>query len=391
MLSASKSNRLLLLVIVSIFWIGYPLFFGQRIVDIVIFIAFLFCLREQKKVHLVRGWQLYSFLLLCSYFIITWCLNFIVGNVPSISGFYLFSKILFICSFVYIISVYMKGLSLDEYKKFVVILLFIFLSLCSWAIFYVVFHDSLFAGWHPRPSFPFIKDTRLSDAHLLAAYFAISLIFFSENLGKFFERMPFFVMPILLCFGSVAIIATGSRIALAIIIFWVLIKASRQPAFLIKVIFILLCFILVFFLFVQDSGFDYQLDRLFSFSFEETSSIGKRLVRFLEVFRESGEYYYIFGKSLLYSDVFYFDGVISFLLANFGILGPVAFASGLIFVSYNFLLTGRTDRLLLGAFMVSLLASEFFLISRFMVPVVFYFYISRYSRFSKISSTQAVN
>ncbi|NRA15613.1 MAG: hypothetical protein HRU04_08965 [Oceanospirillaceae bacterium] len=282
----------------------------------------------------------------------------------------------------------MKTLSVEEYRKFVVILLFIFLGLCSWAIFYVLFYDSFFVEWHPRPSFPFIKDTRLSDAHLLAAYFAISLIFFSENLGKFFKRMPFWLLPILLCFGAVAIIATGSRIALAIVLFWILIKALRQPAFLVKVGFISLCFILVFFLFVKGAGFEYQLDRLFSFSFEETSSLGKRVVRFLEVFRESGEYYYLFGKSLLYADVFYFDGILSFLLANFGIIGPVVFAFGLVFVSYCFLLTGRSDSLLLGAVLVSLLASEFFLISRFMVPVVFYFYISRYGHSHNINSAQ---
>lgn len=377
-----------MLTIVSVFWIGYPLFLGQRIVDVVIFITFLFCVWGGRKIHFVRGWPLSLFLLLCSYFILTWYLNFVIGKVPSVAGFYLFSKILFICLFVFIVFTYMKTLSVEEYRKFVVILLFIFLGLCSWAIFYVLFYDSFFVEWHPRPSFPFIKDTRLSDAHLLAAYFAISLIFFSENLGKFFKRMPFWLLPILLCFGAVAIIATGSRIALAIVLFWILIKALRQPAFLVKVGFISLCFILVFFLFVKGAGFEYQLDRLFSFSFEETSSLGKRVVRFLEVFRESGEYYYLFGKSLLYADVFYFDGILSFLLANFGIIGPVVFAFGLVFVSYCFLLTGRSDSLLLGAVLVSLLASEFFLISRFMVPVVFYFYISRYGHSHNINSAQ---
>ena len=329
--SGSLMSSLFLWALIFSFWVGKSILFGMKLADLIGLISFLFVFIWKNRV--VSFVCSPVFILSCAYFVLTWIANLILGYAPTDVGLVLFGRVLFLIFLNYFIYLILARASVRQIQNLYFALIIVFVGLASWSIFYVIFYDTLFVGWNLRPSFPFVDEVYRSDAHLLGAYLSISLIFFTENQTKIFNSSSFWVVLSLLVIGCAAIIATGSRVAIFILLFWVLLKSCRHFAFFFKSVFVGVgIFAFGFFLVLGlDLDLGYGFERLFSVGMVGDASINKRFDGLAEVIVDAQSRIFLLGRSLLFANYYYFDGSLTFLIYNFGIVGLLIFFIGFAF------------------------------------------------------------
>ena len=90
----------------------------------------------------------------------------------------------------------------------------------------------------------------------------------------------------------------------------------------------------------------------------------------MNVLSDLEQVYYAFGRGLLTVDTIYFDGTLTFMLYNFGILGAVIFLAVISYLGILFISKGYSHILFATLALISLLVTEFFLLARWYIPVV---------------------
>ena len=109
--------------------------------------------------------------------------------------------------------------------------------------------------------------------------------------------------------------------------------------------------------------------RSIQFSMQNASE-AKRLDRLINVMGDLDQVYYAFGRGILTVHTLYFDGTLTFMLYNFGIVGGLVFLAILARLGALYIFKGYSYILFATLAFASLLVSEFFLLARWYVPVV---------------------
>ena len=350
--------------------------------DIIIFSMVLFWMlgfiikgKHFKKIHI------YSFILFFVLMLLGAFVNVSSGYYVTNIGFFLFLKITVYFLFTLIAKRIMLGMDQGVIRRLFIVYLISYIALSGWAFFYIFFYDFFFVGWHQRPSFPFIKGAHFSDAHLFGSYLAISFFFFIFSTKYFLKMKSFsFFMGVIGVIGTIGLISTGSRSALfsvafggALLVLSLLHHSSRYnlKLFITGVISVI-SVILIF----PESLYPY-FDRAISFNLDGASE-GRRLSSLLHAINYSGEWFYLMGSSLLFAKQAYFDGTVTFLIYNFGIVPAFGFVCALVFFSIRFLIKRKISDLVMAVSLFGLIASEYFLVGRWFVPIFSYYIITTY-------------
>lgn len=267
----------------------------------------------------------------------------------------------------------------------------VFLVLIIWPYFYsYVRLEGLILG-HPRTSFPGTRSFLISDAHLYSSYLAISLIFYFLHLKNSLRHHLLFSMPLVVV-ALGALVLTGSRNGillvaispLLIFLFW-LISLKNQPRINIrslkKIFFGSFVFLLVFFiLFVSFfNNFKVTVKRAFDFNFifAADASLQGRVVNFGTGIEDWVSNSLFFGASPFGASLIWFDSGLGILLAQFGLTGVLFVTLTLVLCYRSIWCLDRASRearafmVILTLYIIANFITEFALVTRSVLPVVF--------------------
>lgn len=295
-----------------------------------------------------------------------------------------FQKLIFFFKYLIIfVFPYLIIKIIDNKKKIRTLnfILFInFLLLSVWPYIYLFLISQEIITGNLRTSFPGIniEDT---SAHTYSAYLCFFIVAYFLYLKNFFGHNLFFSMSLLL-FSSTSLLLLGSRTGVVVItifsiflcVKWFLkfFSFSASEKILIKtnsifIFFFLLIILTILLLFNNIS----LMDRSFYFD----SILSPRLNKFFIALKEIENNYYIFGNGI-FSELFWYDGVISILLAHGSFLLILLVVLFYYFLLNDLKLNHRNRKyffifcILFFISVFSNLITEYIMVTRYAVPVL---------------------
>ena len=339
------------------------IFLGTRLLEIILFL-FLFA-SIFIKVSIKENFFIYFFILLILIFINS-IFYLLKGFDPELNGFLLFFKILLhVLSFA-LISSSIKSLSRDEFSSLISLFIFISALIGTWSIF------SFSNGTLKQIGYPLSTGLTI-DSHTFGSLLTLLFTFFFLMWRKNFTPLKILLISIIF----LSIFTTGSRsvIFLLPLLFFSIFFRNFIAG---KILRILLTFFLISILLYlfEISNLISQADEIRSLSINLAfGSELNRISRLLFVLNNLGEDFYLFGRGLFFAETLYFDGTITFLLYNFGLIGLIIYIFVLVATFISYIQKGRTETLFLFIALCSLGVSEFFLLSRWFIPVLICYFI----------------
>ncbi|KJE37162.1 hypothetical protein UF64_00305 [Thalassospira sp. HJ] len=301
----------------------------------------------------------------------------IFGFSVKIEGFFLFSKILIIMFAFIVMKNIFQNLKYHQLEKVFYLFLFVTGALCIWCI--VQFSLAPLS----RVGFPYssVEDV---DSHVLGSLLSLLFIYFAMALERQSGCKNILIsFCLMVIFG--AIFTTGSRSVVLVFLLWslfVTLRMTLQGKWQnLSVLFLVVGVISILFV---GGAFEYNFSDLRSLQFSlQSPSEAKRIDRLLNVFTGLDQSFYFVGRGLFAAEIYYFDGVITFLLYNFGVVGVLCFVIAICYNVKNYLIKGYQHSLFAALAMSAVVVSEFFLLSRWIVPVfICYFLLYEQIRYS---------
>ncbi len=258
----------------------------------------------------------------------------------------------------------------------------VYYILMIWVFIYVYLVSNKLLAGSLRPSFPFSNDYQYSDAHLYSNYLSLSFIFF--HLTRDFFKFPKIIRLIELILIFPSIFLTGSRNGLLLILLSlpaIIILNYKNMRYLSKeLLYFGVAFLFSFVLFLNISG-DPSLIIKRTLSFSVDASILGRVTKFQTAVQEASNSIYLFGVGLFSKQGIWYDGMHSQIIATGGLVSLLIF-----FLLFFYYWRGREKAfrrkkiyylfsLLFFLYFISNLITEFALVSRSLIPFLFYIFI----------------
>ncbi|MCO7246804.1 hypothetical protein [Halomonas sp. Mc5H-6] len=262
---------------------------------------------------------------------------------------------------------------------------FVFLMcvLVLWVIYSKWFSGGAYLDSNGRPSFPFSRDFRTSDAHLYSAILGLGFIFYYLYCRRYlkyyvvYDVFFFFTFPI-------SLLATGSRSGIAAVLFFSaffcfllfvrFIFSFKLRRNYLVILFLSFVLALIVFNFLVSYGGVYRALN-FNFLSDESSSI--RYLFLLSAIETASENGYLFGAGILGSSGYFYDGIISILVAHGGFLAFSVFVfmiSYYVFLSFGLCSVSFYSRALLVSFVLSFvflnIITEYIYVTRGAIPMI---------------------
>ena len=353
-------------MLILVYPIAFEINLGLRLLDfVIIFMIFVGFFKNITLSH----FSLYFLILVVLLVTFNVIGGHLIGYSLTPDGFNLTAKLfLHFLAFI-VIKEALRNLKDRQLNYIATLLLLVTTIMSAWCI-YQISQEPL-----ERVGFPFSNAPR-PDSHVLGSVLSLLFIFFLLLLK--FKSGPeklFFA----LCLGVIliAIFATGSRSIVLILGLYFLATIIRQclqlNIILVVVLVASISFLVLFYVFDILDTSNIQL-RSIQFSLEYASE-AKRIARLFEVMEKLEGSYYIFGRGLFTAETYYFDGTITFLFYNFGMLGVVAYFIVMSYHFKNYILFGSRHSLFAFLSVVSVVVTEFFLLSRWFIPVLIGYFV----------------
>ena len=360
-------NKYFIYISILLYTVGTEIFVGLRLLDLFLVSSIPVMLMRVSKFQP-------NLIYLCSSLILFLCLNvcvsLIIGDEPNIYGFMLFAKVFIHTLSLFVIARIFKRLTDKNLINVFRLYLFITSILSAWCII------SFMLEPFKRVGFPFSNSLSV-DSHVLGSLLALSTLLFALN-GRFDTWVNKITSSVGIFLTLAASFTTGSRsiaflliIVLTLVVVRTIINLNIRRLITIMLVINLLTALLVF------GVLNFSLDDMRSVQFSmQHASEAKRLSNLINVFEGLDNSYYMFGRGLLNADKLYFDGSLTFMLYNFGLLGAVIFISFLNISGVLYILHGHSHFLFITTALSLLLVTEFFLLSRWFIPItIAYFYL----------------
>lgn len=354
-----QRNFYFILLCILLFPVGSELLFGLRWLDIFLAFSLLF-------VFLYRAAIRSKVITIGSFFLIITTLNamgsLLIGKEPNLSGYFVFAKIsLHMFSLLMLESAF-RSLSNLHLKKVNNFFLLIMSILSVWCIY------SFSLEPLKRVGFPFSNSLAV-DSHVLGSVLAFFTAFLAINIRFDTSRFKANTLGCILL-SFTAALTTGSRsIFLMFIIAAILFLSRRMLALDTKRLNVAAVFFIIISPLVVLQYIDTTELRSLQFSMQNASE-AKRVANLFKVFFELEESYYVFGRGFFTADTMYFDGTLTFMLYNLGLVGALVFFTITIVSMLRYLRFGSPDSLFFTLALSLLFVSEFFLLSRWFIPCV---------------------
>lgn len=258
----------------------------------------------------------------------------------------------------------------------------VYYILMIWVFIYIYLVSNKLLAGSFQPSFPFSNDYQYSDAHLYSNYLSLSFIFF--HFTRNFFKFPKIIRLIELILIFPSIFLTGSRNGVLLILLSlpaIIILNFKDMRYLSKeLLFFGAAFIISFILFLHISGDSRLLiERAFSFTLD--SSVLGRVRKFQLAVQEASNSLYLFGVGLFSKQGIWYDGIHSQIIATGGILSLLIFFLLFLYYWRKGVNSFRRKKiyylfsLLLFLYFISNLITEWALVSRSLIPFLFYVFI----------------
>ncbi len=334
--------------------------FGLRILDVILIGLVLFDALKSNKLT-VKTTYLISILIVLSYNLFA---SQLTGAHATSEGFMLFAKLVVHALSFFIIKKMFEGFSDIELKRVFYLYTIVLLMVVTWCLI------SFAAEPLRRVGFPF-SQTLVNDSHALGSLLSLSFLFLALNLKNIRKRRR-----LLMCFyiflTFIASLITGSRSIFFLSIVCVILVSMRSLLLLnVKWLFVVsfITSLVLLLPLLRFAEIDLNDVRSIQFSLQNASE-AKRLDRLINVMGELDQVYYAFGRGIITVDRLYFDGTLTFMLYNFGILGAIFFLAILARLGALYIFKGYPYILFATLAIASVLVSEFFLLARWYIPVV---------------------
>ncbi len=388
--SKNKLDYILLVLLILSFPINLKIISFLRLIDILALGGFLY-------VFFRDGIAIDRQFIKIIFFIIALVISSFVGinSVGEINR----SGIFFTLKYIFIFAIFFQinkfRLSSVQIKNCCTLYNLCFLFLVIYVLFYFFVANYFGFNLPKRPSFPFtsIDENYNGDAHLFSAYLSLSSIFYFYCIQKKILKLPSFISGSFLVLSWTSIVLTGSRTGIFILCigFLALFVMEISIKKIIKIIPYLIIFFIVMYL---SAGYwlDYFNDKIYllerSMNFDlisDNSSIG-RINKGKQGFQEYFAGPLVFGIGMQSTQLIWYDSSIVTILLSSGLFGFVLFCSVIYewFFSIKkrvFTNSGKKTRnyfcVVFFCFVIANLISEYFLVSRGLVPfAIICFFIS---------------
>lgn len=258
----------------------------------------------------------------------------------------------------------------------------VYYILMIWVFIYIYLVSNKLLAGSLQPSFPFSNDYRTSDAHLYSNYLTLSFIFF--HLTRNFFKIPKIIRLIELILIFPAVILTGSRNGVLLILLSlpvIIILSFKNIRYLSKeLLYFGAVFIISFILLLNISGDSrFLLERAFYFSVGSISP--GRIRKFQMAVQEASNSLYLFGVGLFSKRGIWYDGIHSQIIATGGITSLFIFFLLFLYYWRKGVNSFRRKKIyyifsvLLFLYFISNLITEWMLVSRSLIPFLFYVFI----------------
>jgi len=258
----------------------------------------------------------------------------------------------------------------------------VYYILMIWVFIYIYLVSNKILVGSSRPSFPFSNDYQYSDAHLYSNYLSLSFIFF--HLTRNFFKFPKIIRLIELILIFPSIFLTGSRNGLLLILLSlpaiIILNFKNMKHLFKELLYFGAAFIISFILFLNISDdASLLIRRTLSFTLDE--SVLGRVTKFQTAVQEASNSIYLFGVGLFSKQGVWYDGIHSQIIATGGLISLLLFF--LLFLYYWRKSVNSFKRkkfyhlfsVLLFLYFISNLITEFVLVSRSLIPFLFYAFI----------------
>ena len=263
------------------------------------------------------------------------------------------------------------------------ILYLVYLFLVIWVYIYYVLRVNGLIDGNPRVSYPF-SDYHMSDAHVYSSYLSFTLVAYFEYFRKVLNHGKI-ISSIVLVFTVVAIILTGSKTGLLILMiysFVVVIRLRRHlNTFITYTILISLVVSIMSFIVPHNKLEKKDIETMYIRSVTvnlNDNSILSRYNYFINAVDEIGGKLLLIGNGPTGAKQKWYDGGISIILAHSGLLGLLLLLSYIymLFINskkysyyrHNYRLH-RVFTILLFIYFILSVITEHFLITRNLLPV----------------------
>lgn len=303
-----------------------------------------------------------------------------------IDGLGFFYKYVFV--FTFWTSLSSLSVNQKQLKNIYSMLYIVYFFLLSWVFIYMyLISNKIIAGSY-QPTFPFSNSYQKTDAHLYANYLVFSFVFF--HLTKKYFQLPKILRIIESLLIIPAIFLTGARngvllLFLSIIII-ILLNLKKMKNFLNELLYFLSTFIfavvIILILILYFPSFSSNIETLINraFSFGKDMSVG-RITKFYQALNEASYGAYFFGVGLFSRQGVWYDGIHSQIISAGGFLAFSFF----IFICLHYWNKRKVYfttkplsyaySLMLFIYFISNFITEWALVSRSVIPFLFYIFI----------------
>ncbi|MCT7995241.1 O-antigen polymerase [Laspinema olomoucense] len=393
----SKIGFLFISLLILTYPINYDLGSSLRLADIGFIIFFIWSVFNQKLKISNLSWIIITFFTL--YVFSTIYGTFFIGILNPLGFFFIYKYTLPFLLFWIIFNLKLKE------KKIIFLFnsyffVFFILSLYVYIHIYLVINGVLLTSL--RPSFPFTFREDASDAHLYSSYISYNLTALISFVNYKIISLNRLLFYFILCLSLVALILTGSRNGLAaLVVSMTLIGGQKILQLLsinkikIKPQYIIGALLCILILFLAGNYFDIKiLPELSSlslrtinfFNLAEDKSTNIRIINFNEVIKNVvTEGPILIGIGFQSYHIVWLDTSIGSLLIASGIVGLCVFiAIILIFLLKNYYVAIKNSRkkefyslaLVTFNYILTNIATEFFLVTRSIVPFIIFIALS---------------
>jgi len=398
---------ILLLLCVAFFGISIKLSGGVQLIDVMLSVFFI------SVFWTVRA-RYHSYLLIVVFYFIL-----VVSNVTGLlSGrnFY-FEQVIFFYKYFVVLFLPLAIISVVNTKERLFFLYrflyLVFLVLSFWSIARVGLISSGYFRGSLRSGFPTVPlDGYSTDAHLFSCYLIMMFVAYMEFYRRFY-RHTFLKTSVIVTFSLLACFGTGSRTFLLILFLYALffsvrwiatsLSSSYRYLGLISLISLLSIFFIVIGVFshsidvlvVRIPEVDFYLSRALDFNLAQDDSSLSRISKLFIAIDSVSEVGYALGNGPIFSDLVWYDGIISVLIAHGGL--TLLFYSFLLIVfiicsvGSAFLRSGFYNQLISFNVIFSLYCSanivtEYVLVTRNALPIIIFLslYYVHFSRFKGV-------
>lgn len=266
-------------------------------------------------------------------------------------------------------------------------LLFIsYLLLTGWVYFYQALMVAGYIQGSYRVSFPLSGDYQVSDAHLYSAYLAVFYMCYISYWRLLFEHNRVVVCSLSLLLLP-AVLLTGSKTGLVVILVGCLIYLFLKRKYLVLSVFTVIAIFSVSILINAGASFSMAcnesdqcrlISRAVTLNLTDDESSLSRINTLVVAFDEIQKSGYLLGVGVTSSTLVWYDGGISSLLAHSGILGLFIFSAYLvkIYISSKKKCVNKdafiSFRTVFFIAIIANLISEYYLVTRFIFPVLLF-------------------